>query len=247
VPVVLAPQKEEARQVVARVALERHAPLVEVGRAYEYAPGPHSLDGQRLRAWKAGSLGPEQVVELAIPLLGAHQVDNAAVAYSALQVAAAHGLRAGTQAIQRGFAGVTWPGRFEIVSRHPIVVIDSAHNRDSALKLRQALDDYFPGQPVILIIGASEDKDIEGMFAELMPRVSQVIATQAVHPRAAEPAALVELAQRYGRAAQAVTPVSAALEEALRLGGEETPVLAAGSLFMAGEVRTAWQTLLFQR
>ena len=71
---------------------------------------------------------------------------------------------------------------------------------NSALKLRIALDDYFPGQPVTLIFGASADKDIAGMMEELLPRVSRLIVTQAVHPRAAEPEELVGLAHGHGAA-----------------------------------------------
>jgi dihydrofolate synthase/folylpolyglutamate synthase len=89
--------------------------------------------------------------------------------------------------IQRGFESVAWQGRFEVIHENPIIVVDSAHNRDSALKLRLALDDYFPARPVVLVFGASEDKDVEGMFSELMPRVRQVIATKSIHPRSMDP------------------------------------------------------------
>ena len=145
--------------------------------------------------------------------------------------------------IQDGFAQVNWPGRFEILSEHPPVVVDSAHNRDSAVKLRLTLEDYFPGMPVILIFGASEDKDIEGMFAELMPHVRQVIATRSYHPRALEPDALVEYAHRYGRPAIVTQSVEEALELAqgsLQLAGGEALVLAAGSIFVAAGVHDTW-------
>jgi dihydrofolate synthase/folylpolyglutamate synthase len=123
------------------------------------------------------------------------------------------------------------------------VIIDSAHNRDSALKLRLALDDYFPGYPVVLVFGASEDKDIHGMFAELLPRVRQVVATRSFHPRAIEPEKLVEMAHQFGCPAKAVTPIEAALEEAIDLAEGEAVVLAAGSVFIAAAVRHAWMSL----
>jgi len=99
---------------------------------------------------------------------------------------------------------------------------------------------------VILIYGASEDKDIEGMFAELMPRVSRVIATQSVHPRAAQVDQLVELAEKYDRPGEAVVPVEQAVARALQLAGAEpgTAVLAAGSLFIAAAVRDTWHTII---
>ncbi len=114
-------------------------------------------------------------------------MENAATAYAALKVAGEQGLPTSDAAIQAGFAVTHWPARFEILSSEPLLVVDSAHNRDSALKLRQALDDYFPGRGVMLVFGASEDKDIEGMFTELMPRVQTVIATKSIHPAPCRP------------------------------------------------------------
>ena len=121
-------------------------------------------------------------MELRIPLLGNHQVENPATAYAALQVARKNGIMVTERGIQRGLQSVHWPGRFEILRRDPPVVIDSAHNRDSAQKLHRTLEEYFPGYPVVLVFGASEDKDIQGMLAELLPRVRQVVATKSTHP-----------------------------------------------------------------
>jgi dihydrofolate synthase/folylpolyglutamate synthase len=253
VPVVLSPQKEEARRVVEAVAAERGAPLIQVGRDLLYAPLAHSLEGQTLLIWLAGeqelanayieSGGVQEwePTRLYIPLLGYHQVENAATAYAALQQFNIRGLPVSDAEIRRGLARVQWPGRFEILRRYPPVVVDSAHNRDSALKLRLALDDYFPGQPVVLLFGASQDKDIPGMFAELLPRIRQVVATASIHPRAADPEQLVSLAHQFGVPARAVLPLEAALEEALRLAGGEAVVLTAGSLFVAAGVRKAWR------
>ena len=229
-PVVSSPQKDEALAVLEKVAAERHAPLTLVGREVTFETGEHSLDGQ--------SLTIVNRVILRIPLLGAHQVVNAATAYAALK---ASGLNVSDEAIQKGFAGVKWPCRFEVLRREPPVVIDSAHNRDSALRLRQALDDYFPGRSVVMIFCALEDKDISGMLVELAPRLEQVIATQADHPRAPSVEWIAGQVQQAGFPVEAVTPVAAALERALELAGERMLVLTAGSVAFAGEVRTAWQ------
>lgn len=254
-PVVLAPQREEARLVVEKVAAERNSPLLKIGQDLLFAPWSRSLDGQTLLVWKkedqpladafidsdgAADPGPAQIT---IPLLGHHQVENAATAYAALQVARAEGLRLDEDQLLRGFAQVSWPGRFEVLQRKPTFIVDSAHNRDSALKLRIALDDYLPGVPVILVFGASEDKDVYGMFSELLPRVRRVIATQSVHPRAMEAGKLVDLAHQFGCPAKAVLPVEEALSYALSLAGEENAVVATGSLFVAAAARFAWQQL----
>ncbi|HEX9029655.1 MAG TPA: cyanophycin synthetase, partial [Anaerolineales bacterium] len=251
-PVVLAPQKEEASQVIAQIAAQRKSTLVQMGQDFRYTPCSHSFEGQSLLVWRkseqekmnvyleSGSPQGWSPTILEIPLLGAHQVENAATAYAALQTAREQGLSLTNEQICSGFQKVEWPGRFEILRREPPLVIDSAHNRDSALKLRIALADYFPGYPVVLVIGASEDKDLFGMFSELAPSVKQVIATQAVHPRATDPQLLVDLAHQFGRPAKAVPGVPAALEEALRQAGHDKLILVAGSIFLAAAARDAW-------
>lgn len=254
-PVVISPQKEEALLVVKRIAAERGAPLVQMGVDYLFSAWSRSINGQSMLVWssqeqplvndfiESGGRLAWQPTRVFIPLLGYHQVENAATAYAALQVARGAGLRVSEADIQAGFSRVQWAGRFEVLRRSPALIIDSAHNRDSALKLRLAIDDYLAGQPVILIFGASEDKDVAGMFSELLPRVRQVIATESFHPRAMAAEILVELAHQHGKQAQAVLPVEAALQEALILAGKDAAVVATGSLFVAAAVRDTWYKL----
>jgi dihydrofolate synthase/folylpolyglutamate synthase len=255
VPVVSAPQQSEAQLVVEEVARAKDAPLFLVGREWLFSPGSHSLEGQMLYIWSADeqplmdafveSSGEEEWVpaRYQVPLLGYHQVINSAVAYATLQVGKGVGLKISEEAILSGFEKVSWPGRFQVLSESPTIVVDSAHNRDSALKLRIALDDYFPGQPVTLIFGASADKDISGMLSELLPRVSRLIVTQAAHPRAADPEELADLAHSHGIRVEAVMPTQAALAHALQHVYPGEIILAAGSLFIAGEISAAWDEL----
>ncbi|MCX6033963.1 MAG: bifunctional folylpolyglutamate synthase/dihydrofolate synthase, partial [Chloroflexi bacterium] len=190
IPVVSSPQKDEALVVLERAARERHAPLTLVGREVLFAAGERSLDGQTLtvsskqkaEGRKREAEGRNQEAEndqesviLRVPLLGQHQVANAATAYAALK---AGGLNVSDEKIRKGFAKVTWPCRFEIVRREPPVILDSAHNQDSFEKLAQTLEDYFPGRQVILIFGSSEDKDVAGMLAALKGRLKIVLATK---------------------------------------------------------------------
>jgi len=255
IPVVLAPQEEEARQVISRITAEKDAALIQVGQDYLFAPQSHSLDRQTFFVWsqsmqssvsdfiQSNGLQGQQPTILSIPLLGHHQVVNAATAYAALQTARSVGIEISEGDIQRGFARVVWPGRFEILRRNPPIVLDSAHNRDSALKLRLSIDEYFPGYPVILVFGASEDKDIKGMYTELLPRVESVIATQSIHPRAIDPAQLVELAHQFGRPARAIPRIEDALKEALQIGQNGYLILVTGSLFIVAGAHHAWQEL----
>lgn len=252
-PVVVSPQKTETLRVIQRVAREKNAPLTLVGNDYLFGPGQHSLDMQTLYVWRSeeqaimdqyldgNTTSDWKPVMLDIPLLGFHQVENAATAYAALKVANEHGLFITDEEIKQGFSTVFWPCRFEVMSRDPLLIVDSAHNSDSALRLRLAIEDYLPGKPVILLFGASEDKDVKGMFAELLPRIWLLMATESTHPRALQAKSLVDMAHRFGCAAKAVVPVEAALQEALVLAKQENAaVVVAGSLFVAAAVRETW-------
>ncbi len=252
VPVVIAPQSTEALRVLQSIAEERQSPLVQVGGDWHFAPRTHSLDGQSLFIWSAAEqervnsyLDDGKELEWVppryeIPLLGYHQVINAAVGYAALQAAQDRGLPVTEEAIREGFRSVEWPARFQVLHRFPFVVVDSAHNRDSASRLRTALDDYFPSRKVILIFGASVDKDIDGILDELIPRISRVVVTQADHPRASEAEDLAERIRTRGCPVEIRLPVADALRRALELAGEEDVVLSAGSMFVSAGVLAAW-------
>lgn len=253
VPVVSAPQQHEAELVVEDVARSLEAPLSLVGRDWLYSPGTRDLHGQTLHVWSSAeqplmdayveSSGGEEWAppRYWIPLLGHHQIVNGAVAYATIQILKGQGLKMNEDAIQVGFRETDWPGRFQILSTDPVLVVDAAHNRDSALKLRIALDDYFPGRPVTMIFGASADKDIPGMLIELVPRISRLIVTQADHPRASDPEDLARIAHSHGLKVEIVLPVEAALDRALEKMWNEGVVLATGSLFIAGEILSAWE------
>ena len=235
IPVVSAPQVDEARVVLEKISAERKSALTMVGRDVRVETGEHSLDGQNLTVFTP------QPVRFHIPLLGAHQSINAATAYTALR---ASGLKISEEAIRKGFAEVSWPCRFEVIQREPPVILDSAHNPDSFEKLAETLEDYFPGKAIILIFGSSEDKDMTGMLNILKEKVSLVLATKAVHPRATETEKILELANRLGVRAETATPVEAALNRALQLAvGENNAIVSAGSMFVTAEVKTAWQKL----
>jgi dihydrofolate synthase/folylpolyglutamate synthase len=255
VPVIISPQQYEVKGVLTAIAKERGAPLYQVGKDWLFSHGRHDMNGQSLYLWSVveqplmtsfvESAGTEEWVppRYEIPLLGYHQVINAATAYGALRIINKLGLKVDDRDIRSGFRQVSWPGRFQVLSKKPTLIVDSAHNRDSALKLRIALDDYFPGQPIKLIFGASADKDISGMLTELLPRVSRMIVTQADHPRAMTPEQLAELAHGYGIRLKEVVPVSEALNLALRNSYEDEVILATGSIFVVGEVLSAWKQI----
>ncbi len=239
IPAVSSPQVDEAGQVIEQVAHARSAPFTLVGRDIMYECMAHSLEGQTIRVWKEGD--HNEPLTLSIPFLGAHQAANAATAYTALEIFNRSGLKVDREAIQRGFPRAFWPGRFEIIQKSQPVVLDCAHNRDSALKLRQTLEEYFPGRQATMVFGASEDKDIAGMLAELMPLVKQLVTVKSFHPRAIDPDKLVQMAGPYGRPIHCVEHVPEAMETALQEVDPDGLVLVTGSIFVVAEARKYWE------
>jgi len=166
------------------------------------------------------------------------------VAVAALEVLAEKGFHISRQSIINGLGGVSWPGRFQILSRQPRLVVDGAHNPDSARRLRQSLEQYFglaaggvksSLERAILVIGVSCDKDIAGIAAELAPLFDRVIATRSLHPRSMAVAPIVAEFAKYGVEAQLAGDVPTALRLALGMAGEKGLVCVAGSLFVVGE------------
>jgi len=238
VPVVSSPQKAEALQVLVETARKNSAEFFLVGRDLMFEAGKSSLEGQDMQVWNKDG----KRVNFHLQLLGDHQVQNATTAYAGLQIARKSGFNILNESIQKGFERTFWPARFEIVCKEPAVILDSAHNQDSAIKLHETLDKYFPGKKVILIFGASEDKDVAAMFAEWKPCLSLIITTCADHPRALDPQQLKDLADKAGILSESVQTVEAALDRALTISQRTGDiVLSAGSMFVTAEVRTAWQ------
>jgi len=231
VPVISSPQKDEALVVLERVAKLKNAELTLVGRDVKFEVIKSSLERQKFRILNS---------EFRIPLLGSHQIENAATAYAALR---ASGISISDEQIQKGFSQVKWSARFEVVRRDPPVIFDSAHNQDSFEKLNETLETYFPGKKVYLIFGASEDKNILAMFAALKPKIQKIIITRAEHPRALDVERIQQLANQAGAESELVTPVKAALARALELSSKDgSIVLSAGSMFVTAEVMSAWKT-----
>ncbi len=251
-PVVSSPQKEESLEVIKEIATSRESPLTLVGKDVHFVPITHSLSGQSVYIWssdcqkkmdqfiEAGEKSGWTPERYEIPLLGFHQLENVATAYATLSVCTQRGLKITKQAIREGFNTVQWPARFEILNNRPLLIVDAAHNRDSATRLRLAMDDYLPDKKVDLIFGASEDKDIEGILIELLPRVGRVYATKSTHPRAMDPELIVKMVHRIGKPAIAFNTVEEALYESIKNLSEATAVVATGSIFIAAAVRTAW-------
>ena len=257
IPVVSAPQRAEAIEVLEAISRERGAPLTEVGRDWDYEPGPADLDGQVFTIRRITGGGSELDGEYWIPLLGRHQLENGASAIAALDIMCQQGFRIPAEAVRKGLRNVHWPGRLEILSREPLIVVDCAHNPYSAQVLRQALEEWFPGQRWVLIFGASTDKDIAGVLRALLPISDYIIVTRSDHPRAAAPVELADVVASVGGGAEVSVNVRKSLRRGLAVmdPGKRRPVfgvsaqsnaqsshglLVSGSVFLVAGARKEW-------
>jgi len=139
-------------------------------------------------------------------------------------------------ALRKGLREASWPGRFEILSRRPLVVLDGAHNPNGAAALKEALSSL-KKKRLILVIGIMSDKDIDGIMKELVPASDLVIATRPKGERSAALPALMQAASRYGKPVAGVEAVKDACKKALSIASPADCILVAGSLFTVGEAR----------
>jgi dihydrofolate synthase/folylpolyglutamate synthase len=175
---------------------------------------------------------------LRMPLLGAHQLENAASAVAALESLREQGYSIPGPALAEGFARVSWPCRMEVLSQSPLVVADGAHNAYSMAALLESLPNYFDYANLLVIAGFSRDKSLQEMVALLAQGRPRVIATRSRHPRSAQPQELAGLFRDRGLdRVEAVDTVKGAVAQALKGAGPRDLILGTGSLFVAAEVR----------
>jgi dihydrofolate synthase/folylpolyglutamate synthase len=248
VPVVCHSQPLEATTVLERIAHERNAPLIMLGRHWRWTPGAASLDKQTFQVKQVARVRSKDqpfVNDLEgwyeIPLLGKHQLDNATAVIAAMDALRARntGLDVSARAIRDGLRLTQWPGRFEILRVIPPLVIDGAHNVDSVNKLAATLAEVFPGRRWVFVFGCYKDKDAEGMLKALGPRSLRWVMTQAPNSRATPVERLMELAQANHLKAVALPNVSDALDSVI--SGHD-PVCITGSIALTGAIRAAWAT-----
>ncbi len=236
--VVMAPQPyEEASGVVRGFAEAVSARLViDVRQSYEWED---DLRGDRTST-KSQSIeirGPARRIAALLPLLGEHQIENAATAVACVDALARYGIGISDYDVTRGLECVDWPGRMEVLRQQPLLVADGAHNRDSARRLGESLIRYFSAERVIFIVGANADKDTAGLAQELAPLAERVFAVQAEHPRAMPPKRIAEAFAALGIEAEVVDNVGAAIDKALAESGSGGLICVTGSLFVAAEAR----------
>jgi len=224
---ISARQEPEALAVVLARAERARVPLELEGRELHVDVRGIDVDqGQRLDLSGPGW----RLEDVRCRLLGVFQPENALLA-----VAAARHLALDEASIRRGLAAAHWPGRFQIIGRDPLVIVDGAHNPGGARALARSLEQYFPGRPITFVVGVSSDKDVAGILEALAPVASRMVLTAYSSPRAAPPQSLRRLVPGSVRSVEVAASPREAL--AVAMSRPDTPIICvAGSLFLVGEV-----------
>jgi dihydrofolate synthase/folylpolyglutamate synthase len=240
VPVICAPQQEEAFRVIERTGGERNAPLVRVEKDILLSDVRTGLDGEGLPECRFALKTPRsRYPELRLKMLGAHQAINAACAVAlAEEFASRRGISVGEDAVRTGLESAVNPARLEFFPGAPAVLLDGAHNPVAIQAVRRTLDETFGGWRVVLLIGVSRDKDAAEMFRRLLSRADAVVFTKSDSPRAAEPVDLAALANEVcGASTESLDNPQRALDRALGLCGPDDLLCITGSFFLAGLLR----------
>lgn len=252
VPVVSAPQAQEAADVLADAATTRGAPLFAAGDDFEGCLASLSAEGTTFDVrWKDVWLR-----NLRVPLLGAHQAVNGSVAVAAclalreavsgddpaaerpdVTVTLSDGAaRISEQTIRNGLGNVVWPGRMEIVSTEPTIILDGAHNVEAATVLASTLRAVFPGRRPVFVMAVSGDKPIDSILQTLLPLGQAVVFTAPRSSRTppVDPSELARRAEELIETIQVEPKAERALVQAKELGDL---ICVCGSLYLVGEVR----------
>jgi dihydrofolate synthase/folylpolyglutamate synthase len=242
--VVLAQQPVDAAQVMLKKAVEVDATVAREGMEFGVAAREIAVGGQLLTLRGLGG----EYDQIFLPLYGAHQAHNAAVALAAVEaffgVGAGESRTLDVDTVRKAFAAVSTPGRLEVVRRSPTVVLDAAHNPAGARATAAGVTESFGFSRLIGVVGASDDKDVRGFLEAFEPIFAEVVVTQNSSHRAMDADELAAVAvEVFGDERVVVEPrLDDALEAAITLAEEESEfagagVLVTGSVITVGEAR----------
>ncbi len=232
IPVIVGPMPDAALAEIRRLALEKRARLVQAEQAVSVRRLSHNLAGQKLKIESTSAT----YGALTLPLAGAYQVGNTAIAMATLEeLAAQSGLELPERAVKAGLASVRWPGRFQVLAQDPPLIIDGAHNPSGAEALAQSLRELLPEQPLGLVLGICADKDLDRFLAPFDGLVKRCWAVPIKSERSRPPAEIAAMAECLGWPVATAT-LARALETAMVWAKQNRgTVCVTGSLFLAGE------------
>jgi dihydrofolate synthase / folylpolyglutamate synthase len=238
VPLVLAGQRPEAREIILARAKELDCRVIETESAFR-------IDQESIEngCWRARVTQKDSgwFAEIAPPLAGRFQLQNALNAVAVARLLEDRGFRLASEHITEGIRDTVWPGRLEKIQSRPDVYLDGAHNPSAARELATFLDDNFAGRKIFLIYAAMRDKAVDEIAGLLFPRAFQVIFTEPRTSRAISAAQLSEMSAHHAPSSMVITDPEQALDYALSKASEHDAVFVTGSLYLVGAVRSYWK------
>lgn len=236
-PLVTATRDDEVFKVFGEKAQELGSEVIRVGYDTEFRKVGAKMSGMtfdlRSRMEYKG---------LKVPLLGEHQITNAATAVAAVEALSRYGVDVPEQAVREGLQGVYWPARLEVVRTGPTVVLDCAKDAEATEAVRRTLEGDVDAGRIVAVVSMSSDKNIPGMIRNIAA-VSErfIVTTHSVMGRAASLELIAEEITKNGRPYEVIEDEKAAFTRALELAGEEDTVLVIGSVFLAGAARSFYK------
>jgi len=233
IPVITGIRQRKALAVVERIAGEKTAPLFQMGADFKIRrspPGAFSYYGLE-NVWR----------NMQTALSGSHQVDNAALVLATCELLNRNNVVISLDNIKKGLSKNIWPGRLEIVSDDPSIILDGAHNLAAARNLAGFLSTNLAGRNITLVIGILDDKPYKAMLKSLLPSADRVIFTRAKIDRALAPQKLYEVAKNLNKNTAIIPDVARAVKHAIDTGPPHGAICIAGSLYVVGEAKEAFE------
>jgi dihydrofolate synthase/folylpolyglutamate synthase len=213
-------------EMLKAICEEKQAPFWRVGRDIRYRTKGLVLDYYGLdKEYKALEVG----------LLGRHQHRNAVLALAVIELLERKGFSFKEGALRQGLKHPHWPGRMQVVSKDPLVILDGAHNPAAVRHLADSVRRHFPHRRLILVLGVMGDKDIGKIVQNIVPIADHVIYTRPEYHRAANPDDLMAEAAPWRKPGEVQPTVSRALQKARQMADPQDMILVTGSLFTVGE------------
>lgn len=234
VPVVTGAKQKPAVDVLKTIALNKSAPFYRLGEAFRIRRHP----GERFSYYGLDHSWPD----LRTGLIGHHQADNAALVLAACELLIRERIELTPAHIQKGLLENKWPGRMEIVSKAPTVLLDGAHNLSAVQCLAQHLSTRFAGRRITLVTGILDDKAYPAMLRKLLPLCNRAVFTRPKIDRALPPETFLAVAEDCRSDALVIPDVPAAVAHAVNTSSTEDIVCITGSLYLIGEVKEALET-----
>ncbi|HEC68222.1 MAG TPA: bifunctional folylpolyglutamate synthase/dihydrofolate synthase [Candidatus Desulfofervidus auxilii] len=227
-PFITGVKQKDLISLLKKICKLKNASFYQIGADIRYRRGKHGFSYFGLK---------RHLSHLKLGLKGEYQIKNATLGLGAIEVLEKVGFTVKDKHIQKGLKSVSWPGRFEVITSSPKVILDVAHNPAGAMALKKNLSSY--NKNLVLVLGIMQDKNIKKIMKILAPLAQIVIVTSPQTPRAAKAELLSNIAKNYCSHIKIIPSVSQAITTALSIATPNDLVLVTGSLYTVAEAREA--------